>query len=70
VKKVCRDDITLTLKKWDLSLYFDLAGISYTTPTANRSSQLSDMFRQRGSKVVLGGFHPAILPQEALQMTC
>jgi len=30
------------------------------TATANRSYQLSDMFRQRGSKVVLGGIHPTI----------
>ena len=46
---------------------FDLVGISCMTATANRSYQLSDMFRQRGSKVVLGGIHPTILPQEAIQ---
>ena len=69
VKKVCRGDITLTSQKWDLSLYFNLVGVSCMTATANRSPQLSDMFRQRGSKVVLGGFHPTILPQEAIQMT-
>ena len=28
VNKVCRGDITLTLQKWDLSLYFDLVGNS------------------------------------------
>jgi len=37
------------------------------TATTNRSYQLSDIFRQRGSKVVLGGIHPTILPQEAIQ---
>jgi radical SAM superfamily enzyme YgiQ (UPF0313 family) len=51
----------------DFSLDFDLVGISCMTATANRSYQLSDMFRQRGSKVVLGGIHPTILPQEAIQ---
>jgi len=51
----------------DFSLDFDLVGISCMTATANRSYQLSGMFRQRGSKVVLGGIHPTILPQEAIQ---
>jgi radical SAM superfamily enzyme YgiQ (UPF0313 family) len=37
------------------------------TATANKSYELSDRFRQRGSKVVLGGIHPTILPQEAIQ---
>ena len=39
VKKVCRGDITLTLQKWDLSLYFDLVGISCVAATAKRSYQ-------------------------------
>jgi radical SAM superfamily enzyme YgiQ (UPF0313 family) len=51
----------------DFSLDFDLIGISCMTATANRGYQLSDMYRQRGSKVVLGGIHPTILPQEAIQ---
>ena len=55
------------IREIDFSLEFDLVGISCMTATANRSYQLSDMFRQRGSKVVLGGIHPTILPQEAIQ---
>jgi radical SAM superfamily enzyme YgiQ (UPF0313 family) len=51
----------------DFSLDFDLVGISCMTATANRSYRLSDMYRQRGSRVVLGGIHPTILPQEAIQ---
>ncbi|MDP2968468.1 MAG: cobalamin-dependent protein, partial [Deltaproteobacteria bacterium] len=61
-------DITVAdeeIREIDSSLDFDLVGISCMTATANRSYQLSDMFRQRGSKVVLGGIHPTILPQEA-----
>ena len=69
MKKVCRGDITLTLQKWDCSLYFDPVGISCVAATAKRSYQLSDKFRQRGSKVVFGGIPHAILPQEAIQMT-
>ncbi len=63
-------DITVVdeeIREIDFSLDFDLVGISCMTATANRSYQLSDMYRQRGSKVVLGGIHPTILPQEAIQ---
>jgi radical SAM superfamily enzyme YgiQ (UPF0313 family) len=63
-------DITVVdeeIREIDFSLNFDLVGISCMTATANRSYQLSDMFRKRGSKVVLGGIHPTILPQEAIQ---
>src|SRR4030043_473032 len=63
-------DITVVdeeIREIDFSLDFDLVGISCMTATANRSYQLSDIFRKRGSKVVLGGIHPTILPQEAIQ---
>jgi len=63
-------DITVVdedIREIDSSLDFDLVGISCMTATANRSYQLSDIFRQRGSKVVLGGIHPTVLPQEAIQ---
>jgi radical SAM superfamily enzyme YgiQ (UPF0313 family) len=63
-------DITVVdeeIREIDLSLDFDLVGISCMTATANRSYQLSDIYRQRGSKVVLGGIHPTLLPQEAIQ---
>lgn len=55
------------IREIDFSSEFDLVGISCMTATANRSYHLSDMFRQRGSKVVLGGIHPTILPEEAIQ---
>jgi len=63
-------DITVIdeeIREIDFSLDFDLVGISCMTATANRSYQLSDTYRQKGSKVVLGGIHPTILPQEAIQ---
>lgn len=63
-------DITVVdeeIREIDFSMDFDLVGISCMTATANRSYQLSDRFRQRGSKVILGGIHPTILPQEAIQ---
>ena len=66
------DDVDITvmdeqIKEIDYSLHFDLVGISCMTATANRSYQLADRYRQKGSKVVLGGIHPTILPEEAIQ---
>jgi len=63
-------DITVMdeeIREIDFSLDFDLVGISCMTATANRSYQLADRYRQKGSIVVLGGIHPTILPQEAIQ---
>jgi len=63
-------DITVVdedVREIDLSSDFDLVGISCMTATANRSYHLSDLLRQRGAKVVLGGIHPTVLPQEAIQ---
>jgi radical SAM superfamily enzyme YgiQ (UPF0313 family) len=46
--------------------YYDLVGISCMTATAPRAYQLSSVFRKKGAKVVLGGIHPTVLPQEAI----
>jgi radical SAM superfamily enzyme YgiQ (UPF0313 family) len=66
------EDVEITvvdeeIREIDLSPNFDLVGISCMTATANRSYRLADLLRQRGSKVVLGGIHPTILPQEAIR---
>ena len=45
---------------------FDLVGITATTFTSERAYKLADEFRRRGSKVVLGGVHPTIMPEECL----
>jgi len=45
----------------------DLIGITCYTMTAPRVYQIADEFRRRGKKVVLGGYHPTALPDEALQ---
>ncbi len=45
----------------------DLVGISCMTSNAPRAYDLAREFRKRGKKVVLGGVHPTILPDEALQ---
>jgi len=51
----------------DLHEDCDLVGISCMTANAPRAYWLAREFRRRGRKVVLGGVHPTILPDEALQ---
>ena len=45
----------------------DLAAISVETYTAKRAYQISAQFRLKGVKVILGGFHPTLMPQEAIE---
>ena len=45
----------------------DLVGITCYTMTAPRVYEISDEFRRRGKKVVLGGYHPTAIPEEAIQ---
>lgn len=45
----------------------DLVGITATTVTAPHVYEIADAFRVRGVKVVLGGIHPTVLPEEASQ---
>lgn len=45
----------------------DLVGISCMTSNSTRAYALAREFRKRGARVVLGGVHPTILPEESLQ---
>ena len=63
-------DITVAdeeIREIDFSLDFDLVGISCMTATANRSYELSDMFRQGGSQSRSGRNSPRPCAQEAIQ---
>lgn len=51
----------------DLDHDCDLVGISCMTANAPRAYELCKEFKKRGKTVVLGGVHPTILPDEALQ---
>ncbi len=51
----------------DFQKEIDLVGITALTNTAQRAYDIADTFRARGVKVVLGGIHPSILPEEASQ---
>jgi len=43
----------------------DLVAISVMSKTAYRAYEIADACREKGIKVVLGGIHPTILPEEA-----
>jgi radical SAM superfamily enzyme YgiQ (UPF0313 family) len=43
----------------------DLIGLTVITGTARRAYELARQFRQRGSKVVLGGPHVTLIPEDA-----
>ena len=45
----------------------DLVGISVRTMFAKRAYTISEAYRKRGVKTVLGGIHPSMCPEEALQ---
>lgn len=49
----------------DFDSEVDLVGITSLTCTARRAYEVADRFRNRGVKVVLGGVHPSLLPEEA-----
>jgi radical SAM superfamily enzyme YgiQ (UPF0313 family) len=51
----------------DLNQEVDLVGITVMTDLVPRAYQIADAYRQKGVKVVLGGIHPTILPDEALR---
>ena len=45
----------------------DLVGTSAMTIQARRAYEIADGYRKAGKAVVLGGIHPSVLPEEALQ---
>lgn len=51
----------------DLEEECNLVGISCMTTNAPRAYELCQEFKKRGKTVILGGVHPTILPDEALQ---
>jgi radical SAM superfamily enzyme YgiQ (UPF0313 family) len=45
--------------------YPDIAAISFKTMSSKRAYELSGTFKKKGSKVILGGIHASLLPEEA-----
>lgn len=50
-----------------LQEHYDLVGVSVLTGTSTRAYQIADYFRKKGAKVILGGVHVTLLPEEARQ---
>ncbi|MBC8275100.1 MAG: cobalamin B12-binding domain-containing protein, partial [Chloroflexi bacterium] len=51
----------------DFAGSYDLVAITAMTMQVERAYQIADAFRDRGVKVIMGGMHPTVLPQEAKQ---
>lgn len=51
----------------DETVEADLVGITSLTGNATVAYQIANRFRARGRAVVMGGNHPTVLPEEALQ---
>jgi radical SAM superfamily enzyme YgiQ (UPF0313 family) len=45
----------------------DLAALTVETYTARRAYRIAGEYRRRGVKVVMGGYHPTFVPDEALR---
>jgi radical SAM superfamily enzyme YgiQ (UPF0313 family) len=45
----------------------DLVGITVMTDLALRAYHIADIYRRKAVKVVMGGIHPTVLPDEALE---
>lgn len=45
----------------------DLVGITSFTTNINRAYEIAGQYRERGTKVVLGGIHASMVPDEAMQ---
>ncbi len=50
-----------------LDQHWDVVGITAMTAIAPRAYELALLFKQNGAKVILGGIHPSVLPDEAAQ---
>jgi len=51
----------------DINQDVDLVGITVLTELALRAYRIADTYRQKAVKVVMGGIHPTVLPDEALE---
>ncbi len=57
--------INEVIEEIDFNAGVDLVGITALTCVIKRAYAIADRFRERGVKVILGGVHPSLLPDEA-----
>jgi radical SAM superfamily enzyme YgiQ (UPF0313 family) len=62
---------TLTIQEGNRTINFDanydVVHINFKTALAPRAYEIADIFRKKGKRVVLSGYHPSALPDEAKQ---
>jgi radical SAM superfamily enzyme YgiQ (UPF0313 family) len=51
----------------DYNVKVNLVAISVNTSVAKRAYEVADKFRKKGIKVVLGGLHPTLVPEESMR---
>ena len=54
-----------TIEAIPLNLDADIVGITAITGTSERAYRYADYFRKKGKKVIMGGPHPTLCPEEA-----
>jgi radical SAM superfamily enzyme YgiQ (UPF0313 family) len=57
--------INEAIQEVDFNDNVDLVGITGLSCVIKRAYSIADRFRERGVKVILGGVHPSLLPEEA-----
>lgn len=57
------------LESIDFEHETDLVALTVDTFTAKRAYEIAYHFRERGIPVVVGGYHPSLIPEEARQFT-
>ncbi|MCU0284955.1 MAG: B12-binding domain-containing radical SAM protein [Acidobacteria bacterium] len=51
----------------DFDEFYDLVLVTFFTLGATRAYEIGDQFKQKGVKVIFGGIHSSMLPEEAIQ---
>jgi radical SAM superfamily enzyme YgiQ (UPF0313 family) len=54
------------LEPIDFGIGADVVGISFMTYNAPHAYEIADRFRREGKPVILGGYHPSFMPEEAI----
>ncbi|MEJ5167446.1 MAG: radical SAM protein, partial [Thermoanaerobaculia bacterium] len=53
-------------KPFDFKNSYDLVCITAMTQQAKRAYEIAQFYKNNGTKVILGGMHPSVLPEEAI----
>ncbi len=54
-------------KPFDFKKSYDLVCITAMTHQAKRAYEIATIFKEKGIKVIMGGMHPSVLPEESIE---